>query len=70
MKMEPVTSSNVTHIGHDGKDMRVTYKGGTTYHFKGVSKAAHDKLMKSESKGSHLAKMGIKGVKLEKPDTR
>ena len=64
--MHPVKSSQVTHIGHDGDKMHITYVSGDTYEFKGVSKECHDTLMKAKSIGSHLYKMGIKGVKLKK----
>ena len=66
MKLHPVKSSNITHIGHDGdKTMHVKYSSGDTYEFHPVTEDQHAKLIKSDSKGSHLHKMGIKGKKLE-----
>jgi KTSC domain len=66
MEMNPVKSSNITHIGHDGTTMRVTYKSGDTYEFNGIPPHDHAKLMAADSKGSHLFKMGVKGVKVKK----
>lgn len=66
MKMHTVKSSNITHIGHKGDKMHVTYSSGHTYAFDNVSKDQHENLMKSDSKGKHLSGMGIKGKKLEK----
>lgn len=68
MIMKPVKSSNITHIGHDGDMMHVTYKSGNTYAFKDVSQEQHAELMSAESHGKHLAGMGLKGVKVEKGD--
>ncbi len=66
MKMHPVKSSNITHIGHKDNTLHVTYSSGHTYAFDNVSKEHHENLMKADSKGKHLTGMGIKGKKLEK----
>jgi len=64
--MTPVKSSNITHIGHEGDMMHVTYKSGNTYAFQGVNPEQHAELMSADSHGKHLAQMGLKGVKVEK----
>lgn len=64
MKMNPVDSSSITHIGHNGDQLQVKYKNGTTYQFDGVSPDIHEKLMKSPSVGKHLHSLGLKGKKI------
>jgi hypothetical protein len=55
MEMTPVTSDAVTHIGHDGTDLHVTYKGERTYVHPGVSAELHEQLMEAPSKGKFIA---------------
>lgn len=64
MKMVPVKSSNLTHIGHHGHTLHVTYKGGVKYRFEPVPVGIFNQLMAAESKGKFLMAMGIKGVKI------
>jgi hypothetical protein len=65
IKMNPVQSSNVVAIGHDGKNvMRVQYRGDSFYNFEGVSIDDFNELQKSKSVGSHLHRMGVKGTKI------
>lgn len=66
--MHPVESSNVTHIGHGGDRMRVTFSSGGTYEYQGCCAEDFNKLMASDSKGKHLRSMGLKGIKLENPE--
>lgn len=54
MEMVPVTSDAVTHIGHDGKDLHVTYRGGRDYVHKGVPAALHQQLMAADSIGKFI----------------
>lgn len=74
MEMQKVESSNVLEIGHDGKEtMRVLYAGkgrmeNCLYEFEEVSTDDFDKLQKAKSVGSHLYRMGVKGVKIQKED--
>ena len=63
MKMHPVKSSNLTHIGYEDGKMHVTYKSGHTYEFS-VTPEQHKELMAAESHGKHLNKLGIKGTKV------
>jgi len=64
MNMQPVTSSNIVAIGHEGSIMHVKYKGGVVYEFQPVTVQEFNKLMASESKGKALAAWGIKGVRI------
>lgn len=64
MTMTPVKSSNLTHIGHHGTTLHVTYKGGATYRFEPVSAEQYAGLMAADSKGKALVALGIKGVKI------
>jgi hypothetical protein len=54
MKMKPVTSSAATHIGHDGTDLHVTYKGGKTYVHRNVPAEVHAQLLDGRSIGQAL----------------
>ena len=66
MKMQEVKSSNITHLGHEGNTLHVTYSSGHTYEFNDVTEDKFKALMGAESHGKHLHKMGIKGTKLKK----
>ena len=59
MKMHPVQSSHITHIGYDNGELHVTYKGGKTYTFSGCTSRQFDELMQAESKGKHLRTMTL-----------
>ena len=65
MKMIPVKSAGITHVGHDGKNtMHVAYSSGHTYKFDNVSALQYRELMKDPSIGRHLAGLKIKGTKV------
>jgi hypothetical protein len=64
MKMTPVKSSHVTHIGHHGETLHVTYKGGSTYRLHPVTEEQYQILMDSDSKGAALRAMGVRGTKI------
>jgi len=66
LKMHPVKSSNITHIGHDNNTLHVTYSSGQTYEFKDVTEDQFHKLMAAKSHGKYLNKMNIIGEKLKK----
>lgn len=53
--MVPVQSEAMTHVGHDGADLHVTYRGGREYVHPGVPAELHEALMAAESKGKFLA---------------
>jgi hypothetical protein len=52
--MKPVNSAAATHIGHDGKDLHVTYPNGKTYIHAGVPAELHEQLMDGRSIGQFL----------------
>jgi len=54
--MSAVKSSQITHVGHSGDTLAVTFKSGGTYHYHGVSAEDFANLQKAESIGSHLHK--------------
>lgn len=54
--LKSVESSNLSHVGHDGKDLYVRFKNGGTYKYADVPPEAHDALMNADSKGTHIAK--------------
>lgn len=58
----PVTSSNLESAGYDPEShtLGVTFKGGSTYHYHGITPAQHADFQAASSKGSwvhqHLVK--------------
>ena len=60
MQMHPIKSTHITHIGHDGDTMQITYAGGKTYVYPGCTCELFEGLMAAESKGKHLRTMGLK----------
>jgi hypothetical protein len=58
MTMIPVKSSMIESVGHDPgtKDMHVTFVGGGTHAYSGVSAAVHSAFVNSPSLGKHFAK--------------
>lgn len=64
MTMQPVKSSNLTHVGHHGETLHVTFKGGVKYSYRPVTADQFQQLLDAESKGKFLLSLGIKGVKL------
>lgn len=58
IKTQPVKSSNIEAIGHEGSTLAVKFKSGGTYHYHGVTKEQFDGLSKAESIGKAMA--GIK----------
>lgn len=63
MKLEPVTSSNINAIGHDGNTMWVDFKKSGLYYYENVPSEVHASIMQSDSKGSALNQLGLKGKK-------
>ena len=55
MHLHPVTSSFITHIGHDPalQELHVKMRSGETYAYYGVSEEAHADLMSATSLGKH-----------------
>jgi KTSC domain len=58
IKMEPVTSSNITHVGYDkdAKLLHVQFKSGDKWEYSNVSHNAVADLVQAPSIGSHFAK--------------
>lgn len=59
MEMIPVKSAAVTHVGHDGQDLHVTYRGGRDYVHAGVPAHVFQGLLDThgagESVGNYIA---------------
>lgn len=55
MQMQPVNSSNISHIGYDDvtHTLAVTFHSGATYHHTGVSADIYKGLMNAPSKGKY-----------------
>jgi hypothetical protein len=52
--MQKVKSSQIEEIGHTGDCLCVTFKGGGTYHYHGVSADLFEQMKKSDSCGKFL----------------
>lgn len=57
MKMTACDSDAISHHGYDpeSKTMALTFRGGKTYQYRGVSPSVYDDLVKAQSKGKHFA---------------
>lgn len=57
--MKEVSSSTISHIGHDGETLSVQFKSNpkVIYDYPGVTAEEHAAFMASDSKGSHHAKV-------------
>jgi len=68
MKMTPVKSSNLTHVGYDSatRELAVTFTSGKTYRYADVPDEVVARFMEAESKGSFFAR-NIKG-KFQSPE--
>ena len=67
IKITPVKSSSIAGIGYDATSstLAVQFKGGATYHYSGVSAAAHQSLVSAKSIGKHFG-TAFRGMKFEK----
>lgn len=54
MNRQPVTSSFVKSIGHEGDVLEVEFQSGKLARFTGVTADDHAKLMRAESIGRHF----------------
>lgn len=53
--MHPIISTSVSHVGHDGDTLHVTFKGtNKTYTYPGVSQDQFNALRQAKSVGKHL----------------
>lgn len=53
--MTPVTSSNIQSVGHDGKDLYVTFKSTGTYVYRGCPADVHKAMISAPSVGSFFS---------------
>lgn len=53
-QMQPVTSSNIAAIGHDGNDLYVRFASGKTYRYADVPAGDHDAFINADSHGKHF----------------
>ena len=61
MDRQPVTSSNIKSVGHNGADtLEVEFNTGRVYQYKGVSRFLFNDFLGSPSKGRFFAQR-IKG---------
>ena len=58
MKMIPVNSSAITHIGYDKdtKKMKITFKGSGTYDYCNVQGNVFESFINASSIGSHYSR--------------
>lgn len=72
IEMRPVTSSNVSKIGHDedSKTLAVEFNDGSVYHYENVPKDVYDDILASKSVGKYIHS-AVKGTyKHKKLDER
>lgn len=51
MQMQPVTSSNIESIGHEGDTLAVQFKNGALWNYPGVTADTFDAMQKADSVG-------------------
>jgi hypothetical protein len=56
MNHQPVKSSHIRSIAHEGTTLEVEFLNGTKYQYVGVTPEEHGDLMSAESIGTHFAK--------------
>lgn len=64
MKHEPVKSSMIESLAHEGTTLQVKFKGGATYECQGVTPEQFHTLKHSASVGKHLNSMKITGRRI------
>jgi hypothetical protein len=60
MNMQPVKSSHITHIGHEGNLLHVAYTGGKTYVYPNCTDELFSSIMSAESIGKQLRATGLR----------
>lgn len=53
-QMQPVESSNIAAVGHDGKDLHVRFKSGGLYRYADVPASVHQQMLAAPSKTNFL----------------
>lgn len=63
IEMQPVVSSMMSAVGHDGKQLYITFKSGLTYRYRAPQRLLEG-LLKANSPGVYFAEhiRGIRGV--------
>lgn len=64
MKHEPVKSSMIESLAHEGTTLHVKFKGGAVYEYQGVTPGQFHALKNSASVGKHLNSMNITGRRI------
>ncbi len=64
MKHEPVKSSMIESLAHEGTTLHAKFKGGAVYEYQGVSPDQFHTLKHSASIGKHLNSMKITGRRI------
>jgi len=54
MIRQPVQSSHIRSIGHDGTDLEVEFANGAVYRYSGVTPQQHADLIAAPSIGTHF----------------
>lgn len=57
----PVPSSNIESVGHEGTELRVKFKSGSTYAYAGVGADLFAEMMDAKSIGSFVVSRIVKG---------
>jgi len=56
MKLEPVQSSNIKAIGHEGKSLFVQFQSGEVWEYTPIPVQVYEELIKARSIGAHFHK--------------
>lgn len=68
MTRQPVTSTNIRSIGHDGGTLEIEFSSGAIYQYGGVSAEEHQALLGADSIGRHFGqhiRPKFNGVRVE-----
>ncbi len=60
IKLNPVKSSNVAEVGHEGSTLAVKYLSGGSYHYHGVTAQQYESLLKAKSIGAVMGAIKAK----------
>lgn len=69
MQMQPVNSSAIAAVGHEGTTLRVQFTSGDTYEYQDVDADRFNALITAESPGRHFRTMQLeKGRKIDREE--
>lgn len=54
MERQPVSSSNILSVGHEGSTLEVEFLNGDTWQYQGVSRALFEQMLAAPSIGKFL----------------